>query len=122
SRMRSRRQTSRCEGQQAAAPERFRRTRSKDARRRGAHGGRTPRSTFGKNRSDRTAVNDKLERFLALTFLRRHVTYCVRRRRFAQAEGAAKLLRELHAADPRTTGGYRPPAAVRGRCGNFPEP
>ena len=38
---------------------------------------------------------DKLERFLALTFLRRHVTYCVRRRRFAQAQAAAKLHREI---------------------------
>lgn len=38
---------------------------------------------------------DKLERYLALTFLRRHVTYCVRRRRFAQAQAAAKLHREI---------------------------
>jgi hypothetical protein len=38
---------------------------------------------------------DKLERFLALTFLRRHVTYCVRRRRFAQAQAAANLHREI---------------------------
>jgi hypothetical protein len=38
---------------------------------------------------------DKLERFLALTFLRRHVTYCVRRRHFAQAQAAAKLHREI---------------------------
>jgi hypothetical protein len=38
---------------------------------------------------------DKLERFLALTFLRRHVTHCVRRRRFAQAQAAAKLHREI---------------------------
>jgi hypothetical protein len=38
---------------------------------------------------------DLLERFLALTFLRRHVTYCVRRRRFAQAQAAAKLHREI---------------------------
>ena len=41
---------------------------------------------------------DKLERFLALTFLRRHVTYCVRRRRFAQAQSAAKLHREIASA------------------------
>jgi len=38
---------------------------------------------------------DALERFLALTFLRRHVTYCVRRRLFAQGQGAATLHREL---------------------------
>ncbi len=38
---------------------------------------------------------DKLERFLTLIFLRRHITYCVRRRRFAQAQGAANLHREI---------------------------
>jgi hypothetical protein len=38
---------------------------------------------------------DKLERFLALLFLRRYVTHCARRRRFAQAQGAAKLHREI---------------------------
>jgi len=38
---------------------------------------------------------DKLERFLALLFLRRHVAYCMRRRRFAQAQGAATLHREI---------------------------
>jgi len=37
----------------------------------------------------------KLERFLARVFLRRHVTHCVRRLRFAQAQGAALLHREL---------------------------
>lgn len=37
---------------------------------------------------------DKLERYLTLVFLRRHVTYCMRRRRFAQAQ-AAILHREL---------------------------
>jgi hypothetical protein len=40
---------------------------------------------------------DPLERFLALTFLRRHVTYCTRRRRFSAAQGAAMLHRELSA-------------------------
>ena len=40
-------------------------------------------------------VIDPLERFLALMFLRRHITYCVRRRRFAQGQGAALLYREL---------------------------
>ena len=38
---------------------------------------------------------DSLERFLALTFLRRYITYCVRRRRFARMQGAARLHREL---------------------------
>jgi hypothetical protein len=44
---------------------------------------------------------DKLERFLALVFLRRHVTYCIRRRQFAQAQGAAALWREMGADDER---------------------
>jgi hypothetical protein len=38
---------------------------------------------------------DKLERFLALVFLRRYITFCIRRRRFAQAQGAARLHREI---------------------------
>ena len=38
---------------------------------------------------------EQLERFLAGVFLRRYVTYCVRRRRYAQAQGAAGLWREL---------------------------
>jgi hypothetical protein len=38
---------------------------------------------------------DTLERFLAALFLRRYVTYCARRRRFAKAQGAAILAREL---------------------------
>jgi hypothetical protein len=33
----------------------------------------------------------ELERFLLLVFLRRHVTYCARRRRFAAMSGAARL-------------------------------
>ena len=36
-------------------------------------------------------VEDQLERFLVLLFLRRYVTYCARRRRYAQMEGAARL-------------------------------
>jgi hypothetical protein len=36
-------------------------------------------------------IEDQLERFLVLVFLRRYVTYCARRRRFAQMEGAARL-------------------------------
>jgi len=38
---------------------------------------------------------DDMERFLADVFLRRYATYCVRRKRFAQAQGAATLWREL---------------------------
>ena len=40
----------------------------------------------------------ELERFLAQLFLRRYATYCVRRKRYAQAQGAAMLFRELRAA------------------------
>ena len=35
-------------------------------------------------------IDDQLERFLVLLFLRRYVTYCARRQRFAQMEGAAR--------------------------------
>jgi len=38
---------------------------------------------------------DPLERSLARTFLRRYSTWCVRTRRYAQAQGAAALHREL---------------------------
>jgi len=38
---------------------------------------------------------DGVERFLVLVFLRRYVTYCARRRRFAQMQGAAGLYRNL---------------------------
>lgn len=38
---------------------------------------------------------DALERFMAQMFLRRYVTWCVRKRRFAAAQGAAALHREL---------------------------
>jgi hypothetical protein len=41
------------------------------------------------------AIKDGLERFLVLLFLRRYVTYCARRRRFAQMNGAARLYAEL---------------------------
>jgi hypothetical protein len=35
------------------------------------------------------------ERYLVLLFLRRYVTYCARRRRYAQMQGAARLFRVL---------------------------
>lgn len=38
---------------------------------------------------------DADERSLALLFLRRYVTYCARRRRFAAMQGAARLAREI---------------------------
>jgi hypothetical protein len=38
---------------------------------------------------------DQLECYLARAFLRRYATYCVRRKRYAQAQGAAALGREL---------------------------
>ena len=41
---------------------------------------------------------DELEQFLMLLFLRRYVTYCARRARFAQMNGAAQLHREVSRA------------------------
>src|SRR5690349_13412808 len=46
---------------------------------------------------------DAAERFLVALFLRRYVTYCARRRKFTQMQGAAKLHREVAA----TQGGLR---------------
>lgn len=46
------------------------------------------------HRADPPAI-DQLECFLACMFLRRYATYCVRRKRYAQAQGAASLWREL---------------------------
>jgi hypothetical protein len=37
---------------------------------------------------------DGTERFLLRLFLRRYITWCARRRRFAQMQGAARLVRE----------------------------
>ena len=36
-------------------------------------------------------IEDQLERFLVLLFLRRYVTWCARTRRFAAMNGAARL-------------------------------
>jgi hypothetical protein len=41
------------------------------------------------------AAIDALEAFLVRTFLRRYVTYCARRSRFAAMNGAAQLFAEL---------------------------
>jgi len=38
---------------------------------------------------------DRLESFLVGVFLRRYVTYCARRSRYAQMNGAVRLLRDL---------------------------
>jgi hypothetical protein len=43
---------------------------------------------------------DAKEAFLLAMFLRRYVTYCARRHRFAAMNGAARLLRELGRAEP----------------------
>jgi hypothetical protein len=45
-------------------------------------------------------VTDALERFLVASFLRRYVTWCARRGRFAAMNGAATLLRSVRAATP----------------------
>jgi hypothetical protein len=44
---------------------------------------------------ERTPGLDSDERFLVLLFLRRYVTYCARRRRYAQMQGAARLFASL---------------------------
>jgi len=44
---------------------------------------------------EQRSIEDKLARFLVLLFLRRYVTYCARRRRFASMNGAARLFAEL---------------------------
>ena len=41
---------------------------------------------------------DGTESFLAGLFLRRYVTYCARRKRYAQLQGAARLHREIASA------------------------
>lgn len=51
-----------------------------------------------------TRLDDALEGMLVELFLRRYVTYCARRQRFAAMNGAASLLRSLRAT------GLRPPA------------
>jgi hypothetical protein len=44
---------------------------------------------------ERPPAIDAAECFLTKLFLRRYVTYCARRRRFAQMQGAARLLSEI---------------------------
>ena len=41
---------------------------------------------------------DATERFLLRLFLRRYITWCARRRRFAAMQGAARLFREVCAS------------------------
>ena len=45
----------------------------------------------------RPTTIDPIEYFLTTLFLRRYVTYCARRQRYAQMQGAALLLREVTA-------------------------
>jgi len=47
---------------------------------------------------ERPPAIDELERFLVTLFLRRYVTYCARRRRFAPMQSAATLYREIIAS------------------------
>ena len=46
---------------------------------------------------------DALEAFLTALFLRRYVTYCARRGRYAQMQGAIQLHREITAAPYQAT-------------------
>jgi len=41
---------------------------------------------------------DATERFLLRLFLRRYITWCARRRRFAQMQGAARLIGDIAAS------------------------
>jgi len=43
---------------------------------------------------DRPPAVNETECFLTALFLRRYITYCARRRRYAQMEGAARQYRE----------------------------
>jgi hypothetical protein len=47
---------------------------------------------------ERPPAIDTVERFLVALFLRRYVTYCARRGRLAQMQGAARLRREVMAS------------------------
>lgn len=47
---------------------------------------------------ERPPAIDASECFLAALFLRRYVTYCARRRRYSQMQGATRLYREIAAA------------------------
>ena len=44
---------------------------------------------------ERPPAIDSVECFLTTLFLRRYVTYCARRRYYAQMQGAARLLSEI---------------------------
>ncbi len=52
---------------------------------------------FRERRPEIAPSIDALEGFLVRVFLRRYVTYCARRRRFAAMNGAARLYREFRA-------------------------
>ena len=59
---------------------------------------------------NRPPTIDAMEYFLKALFLRRYVTYCARRQRYAQMEGAARLLSEFDgsAGAPRYSTGATP--------------
>ena len=44
---------------------------------------------------EKRSIDDGLEGFLVLLFLRRYLTWCARCRRFAQMEGATDLHRQI---------------------------
>ena len=50
----------------------------------------------------RPPAMDSVECFLTSLFVRRYVTYCARRQRYAQMQGAARLLSEITTAGSRT--------------------
>jgi hypothetical protein len=50
---------------------------------------------------------DEIERFLLLVFLRRYITYCARRGRYAAANGAARLFAGVRASDASHRGTLR---------------
>ena len=52
---------------------------------------------FNENPPELRPAIDALEAFLVQRFLRRYVSYCARRRRFAAMNGAARLYREIRA-------------------------
>ena len=55
----------------------------------------TPHATQIEMPPARQPTLDALEAFLLQLFLRRYITYCARRRRYAAMNGAARLYAEL---------------------------
>src|SRR5678815_2259493 len=60
-----------------------------------------PQPRHDEHPAERPPAIDAAEAFLLAVFLRRYVTYCARRGRYAAMNGAARLLAELgHATKP----------------------